>query len=134
MAIDRRGFSQFFRYLGVGGLTALVYFGLVFVTVQGLHLGHFLAVSISYLLAISFHFLANKTFTFASRDGSMASEIFRYILMALLNYLITLAMVYIVVDWGHQSTYLAAVLAIAITLGLGYTITKFWVFNGRKAL
>lgn len=134
MAMDKQILAQFFRYLGVGGSTALVYFGLIFVTVQGLHLGHLLAVSVSYLLAISFHFLANKTFTFRSRGGKVWPEVFRYILVALLNYFITLAVVFVVVDWGHQSTYLGALLAIAITLGLGYAMTKFWVFNNRKAL
>lgn len=132
MAIDRQIVLQIFRYLGVGGSTALLYFGLILITVQLLHLGHILAVSISYVGAVSFHFLANKTFTFASHDGNVMWEVLRYILAALLNYLITLAIVFIVVDWGHRSTYLGAFLAIAVTQGLGYGLTKFWVFNHSR--
>lgn len=129
MAIDRQILAQFCRYLGVGGSTALVYLGLILVTVQLLHLGHMLAVSISYFCAIAFHFLANKIFTFQSRHGKVIWEILRYIPAALLNYGITLAVVFLVVDWGHGSTYLGALLAIAVTQGIGYGMTKFWVFN-----
>jgi len=130
--IDRHGLFQFVKYLGVGGSTALVYFGFIFVTVELLKLRHFSAVSISYVFAITFHFLANKTFTFNSRNADVLREVLRYILVALVNYLITLLVVFIVVDWAGYSTYLGAALAIAITVGLGYGMTKFWVFRHNR--
>jgi putative flippase GtrA len=131
MRADRQLALQFLRYLGVGGTTALVYFALIFLTLQILQFQHFLAITISYLCAISLHFVANKTFTFRSRERRVGFEVLRYSLVTLLNYLITLAVVFLVVDWGGQSTYLGALLAIAVTLGLGYCFTKCWVFNER---
>lgn len=126
---EKQNWLQIIRYVGVGGSTVLLYGGLVFVTVQLLQLGHFLAISISYVCAISFHFFTNKTFTFQSRDANVIIEIARYLLVAFINYLITLAVVFLVVDWGRQSTYLGALLAIIVTLGVGYGMTKFWVFQ-----
>jgi putative flippase GtrA len=123
---------QFTRYLGVGGSTALLYFGLLFIAVQWLHLGHLWAVSISYACAISFHFLANKMITFESRDNNVWGEASRYLVVALFNYLITLAVVFLVVDFAHLSTYLGALLAIAVTLGVGYGFTKLWVFKRSR--
>lgn len=126
---DLRGLSQFSRFLGVGGATAILQFALLFLTVELLQLGHFLAVSISYIGAITFHFLANKAFTFKSRNANMLGEVTRYLCVALINYAITLIVVHIVVDLAGQSTYLGAALAIAVTVGLGYGMTKFWVFR-----
>ncbi|MGO4567297.1 GtrA family protein [Rhizobium sp. 2YAF20] len=129
MLMDKQNLRQLFKYLGVGGSTVLLYLGLVFVTVQLLHLGHFWAISISYVCAISFHFFANKIFTFDSRNANVIRELMRYLIVAFANYLITLAVVFVVVDWGRQSTYLGALLAIIVTIGLGYGMTKFWVFH-----
>ncbi|MBO9170426.1 GtrA family protein [Rhizobium sp. L245/93] len=109
-----------------------MYFGVLFITVELLQLGHFLAVSVSYICAITFHFLANKIFTFKSRNANVLREASRYLCVALINYVITLAVVYLVVDIAHQSTYLGAVAAVAVTLGLGYGMTKFWVFRHNR--
>ncbi|UIJ71062.1 GtrA family protein [Aurantimonas sp. HBX-1] len=133
MSIGRRnGLLQFARYVGVGGATALVYFGLIFLTVELLQLGHLLAVSISYIAAITFHFLANKALTFRSREANVLREVTRYICVALVNYVITLIVVHLVVDSAGQSTYLGAAMAIAATLGLGFGMTKFWVFQHSR--
>jgi len=123
---------QFAKYLVVGGSTAVLYFGLLILTVDVLHLGHFLAVSISYPLAITFHFLANKLFTFRSRSPQVSGEVLRYLCVAFLNYLISLVVIYLVVDLGGQSTYYGAALAVAVTVGLGYGVTKLWVFQHSR--
>lgn len=132
---DRQTFWQFARYLSVGGGTALLYFGILVVLVQILQVPHLLAVSISYVCAIAFHFSANKAFTFRNRDTDVGMEIVRYLCVALTNYIITMLVVYCVVDWGLQSPYVGAVLAVGVTLGLGYIMTKYWVFHqGRGPL
>ena len=123
---------QFSKYLAVGGSTAILYFALLIFTVDVLHLGHLSAVSISYPLAITFHFFANKLFTFRSRSAQMSGEVFRYLCVAFLNYLISLVVIYLVVDLGGQSTYYGAALAVAVTVGLGYGVTKLWVFQHSR--
>jgi putative flippase GtrA len=129
---DRQSLFQFVRYLSVGGGTAVIYFVLLVVFVQLLQVKHILAVSISYVCAISFHFLANKAFTFRNHDTDVILEVIRYLCVALTNYIITIAVVYCVVDWGQQSPYVGAVLAVAVTLGLGYVMTKYWVFHQKR--
>lgn len=129
---DRRGVTEIATFLGVGGATAVLQFTLLFVTIELLQLGAFLAVSVSYIAAITFHFFANKVFTFKSRDANILPEVMRYMCVALVNYIVTLIVVYLVVDLAGQSTYLGAALAIAVTVGLGYGMTKFWVFRHNR--
>lgn len=126
---------QFARYLIVGGSTAILYFGLLLFSVEYLNFGHLAAVSLAYMSAISFHFLANKIFTFRSRGANVVREVARYLCVALVNYIVTLVVVFLVVDLARQSTYFGATVAVAVTLGLGYGMTKFWVFQyGRGSL
>jgi|UPI00055F1627 putative flippase GtrA len=132
MGYDRNTLRQLAKYSLVGGLTAAIYFSILLLTVELLHLGHVLAVSMSYTSAISFHFLANKMFTFGSRGGNVSREIFRYLCVALSNYLITLIVVYIVVDLAGGSTYLGVALSVAVTVGLGYGISRMWVFQHNR--
>ncbi|MBB3457294.1 putative flippase GtrA [Rhizobium sp. BK313] len=123
---------QVIKYFLVGALTAALYFSVLFLTVTVLHLHHVVAVSISYFCAIAFHFSANKIFTFRSRSPKILMEALRYICLVVVNYIITLIVVYIVVDVSGQSTYLGVGVAVAVTVGLGYGVTKLWVFQHSR--
>jgi len=129
MSADFRELFQFSRYLVVGGATAALYFSLLIITIDIAGFQHFVAVSISYPLAISFHFFANKLFTFQSHSTKVGGEVFRYLCMASFNYLVTLLVLYLAVDLGGTSTFIGAALAVAVTVGLGYGLTKAWVFQ-----
>jgi putative flippase GtrA len=123
---------QFVKYLTVGGAAALVYFLTLLVAVETFKLPHATAISIAYLSSVIFHFGANKTFTFKNRDTDVLKEAGRFFCVVLINYVITMSVVFVVVDWGGYSTYLGALLGIAATVGLGYLMTKFWVFHHKR--
>jgi putative flippase GtrA len=123
---------QVIKYFLVGGLTAVLYFSILFLTVSILQVHHTLAVSISYFCGTIFHFSANKIFTFGSKNPKILTEALRYICLVVLNYIITLIVVYIVVDVSGQSTYIGVGVAIAVTVGLGYGVSKLWVFQHSR--
>ncbi|AYG62411.1 GtrA family protein [Rhizobium jaguaris] len=123
---------QVVKYLLVGALTAALYFSILFFTVSILQIHHALSVSISYFCGTIFHFSANKIFTFGSKSQKILTEYLRYICLVILNYIITLIVVYLVVDVSGQSTYIGVGVAIAVTVGLGYGVTKLWVFQHSR--
>ncbi len=126
--------SEFLIYLGIGGLTALVYFVFIALSIEILDFGYRVSVSVAYVLAVSFHFLANRRFTFRVVDNRFIHQWIRYFGVLVINYLITLAVVSFCVDRLGVSTYLSASLAIVVTVGVGYFATKFWVFRNRDIL
>lgn len=122
---------EFLGYIIVGGLTALLNMGLIALTVGALGLSNWIGMSIAYLLSAGFHFVANR-FTFRALNNPISSQGPRYLSVLILNYLITISVVYILVTIVGVSIYLSAAIAMVVTAGVGYLALKFWVFQNKK--
>ena len=135
MSWSKNVFSrEFLIYLVVGGLTALVYFGLIALSIEVLHLDYRVGVTVAYVFAVSFHFLSNRTFTFQAQGSKLVHQSIRYLGVLVVNYLITIGVVSFFVDRLGASPYVGAALSIAVTVGVGYFASKFWVFRNRESL
>ena len=126
--------SEFWVYLVVGGLTALIYFGFIALGVEVLELDYRIAVSVAYVIAVSFHFAANRKFTFRVADNGVIRQSIRYSGVLMINYVITISIVSFFVSNHGVSTYLSAVISIVVTVGIGYLASKFWVFRNKESL
>lgn len=121
--------KQFFLFLLVGSLSAIVNFFTFFCTFHLLNLDYRFSVSVAYILSVMTHFLGNRYFTFQSHHEPSFSQIKRYMVLLLVNYCLTLAIVTTSVAILHLSPYLGIVLAIAFTVGIGFIISKTYVFK-----
>lgn len=124
--IDLRSATTF---LAVGASSALVYFLSFAWLWNSLHLNYKLAVSIAYLLSVIVHFTANRRITFRAHDHVLSKQLAKYSVMIAINYCITLFVMHGVVTHLGWSPYLGIVCSIAMTVGIGYLIAKFWVFR-----
>jgi putative flippase GtrA len=122
--------ANFLLYLTIGGLTALLYMGLIFFTVDLLGFQYQFGVSLSYFVATLFHFLANKKLTFQAANDKLVRQVPRYAGVIALHYLIVLGVVSVFVSVLGASVYIASALAILLASGVGYLLLKFWVFRG----
>jgi putative flippase GtrA len=125
---------RFVRFLGVGGTTAALYFGLLGLTQEVLHLGYRIGLSLAYVIAISFHFLANRRFTFQAHRERMLGQAWRYIAVAAINYVVTIAIVATCVEMLGISVYAATAIAIAATVVIGYVASRAWVFQKKETV
>jgi len=125
---------EFLTYLFVGGVTFLFYMVFIALAVEILNFDYRVGVSVAYLFAVIFHFFANRTFTFRATNHRLVGQSIRYIGILMLNYLITLIVVSFCVEKMDFSPYLSAVFAIALTVGVGYFTSKFWVFRKSESL
>lgn len=115
-------------FISVGAITAVINY-LLFSFFWGLlHLHYLIAVSIAFILAIVFHFIANRYYTFKIRDNNFQEQLFRYLGLITINYLLTLAVMHIVVEQIKLSPYLGNILAIGVTVCSGYLMARLWVF------
>ena len=119
----------FFFFLLVGGIAAVIYFGLLFSFLEIFRLDYRLGVSIAYITAVSFHFFANRYLTFRANQENTFQQIVRYLPMMVLNYLLTLVIVTVLVELLWVSPYIGGGVAIVVTVGLGFFISKVWVFR-----
>lgn len=122
---------HFVVFLIVGGTTALLYFSLLIVLLEVLRLEYLVGVSLAYIAAIMFHFLLNRHLTFKAADSALLRQGSRYAVMAMANYLLTLAIVFCVVEQLRWNAYVGAVAAIAVSVVFSYAVSKVWVFRRR---
>jgi putative flippase GtrA len=124
--LDRR---SIIAYLVVGALTAMLYFSVFTGLWQILYVEYRIAVSIAYLMAVSFHFFMNRKITFQITGGNIRQEIARYAVMGILNYLVSMLVLEFSVKILLLSPYLGVLFGIATTLVSGYLLSKHWVFQ-----
>jgi len=121
-------------YLFVGGATFIIYIASIALAVKIFNSDYRIGVSVAYLIAITFHFCANRMFTFRATNDNLVDQSIRYVVILILNYLITLIVVSFCVGSLGFSPYIGAVFAIVLTVGVGYFASKFWVFSESESL
>ncbi len=122
---------RFTIFLTVGSATALLYFSLLALLLDGLKFDYRICVSAAYGCAVVFHFTMNRRITFRSVEERAFPQAGRYAIMALTSYLITLAIVSYVVETLRLSPYAGVLVALVVTTVFGYCVSKMWVFRRR---
>lgn len=120
--------QSIFLFMTVGGLTAALYIGLFGLFWHVCQWHYQIAISLAYTIAVVFYFLANRKFTFKS-TGNTAKQLPKFLTLLLLNYVVTLIVMHITVEFAHLPPYFGIFAAIGTTFILSYRISKFWVFK-----
>lgn len=123
---------DFLFYSVVGGVSALVNFGCFSLFYGGFKLHYEVAVTLSYILSVLTHFNGNRHVTFKKHTHALLPQLKRYVVMLLVNYLITLLIMHITVAFFHFSPYIGVISAIAFTVWVGFLMAKFWVFKKKE--
>ena len=129
----REKISTFMRFALIGGLTAILYFLVMWLSSSRLHLGYEIAVSVAYLISTTFHFLANKYFTFKSASEPSHMQLIKYGVMWIINYIITVAVVWLAVEKFAFSAYVGVCMAVVMTFMVGFILGQCWVFKKEVA-
>ncbi len=116
-------------YLIVGCLTAALYFSLFALLWQFLGINYRLAISMTYVASVLFHFSVNRRFTFKAHGQHLGQQMLRYGCMVAINYVVTLTVMYLVVEIAAWTPYLGVLLAIAVNVSSNFMLSRFWVFR-----
>jgi putative flippase GtrA len=129
LPVDARDARSAARFLIVGAVTAALYFGILAALVEGLALDYRVAVSIGYAIAVCFHFLANRRFTFRAHGSGVGPQLIRYAILLVVNYLLTLGVITCAVELLGWSPFLGALLGLVATTLIGFLLAHRWVFR-----
>ena len=113
----------------VGSITTLIYFALMLIADISLGLPSMVAVSLAYSGSTIFHFLANRHFTFSGNHGPHGTQLFRYLIMWVINYLVTILVVGICIELFYLSPYIGVCISVLLTMCIGYLLSRHWVFR-----
>ena len=116
----------------VGVITAVVYFAVMWILCSMLGITHYLSISIAYLVSTLIHFQASRHFSFNASDNDYKNQIKRYMIMLLVNYLITILVVNFSINMLNFSLYAGVFLSTVITTYIGFTLGRNWVFVIKK--
>jgi putative flippase GtrA len=123
----------FLRFVAVGGLATIVYFVSLSLQIEFARVDYRVAISIAYAFSVAVNFFANKLFTFQGEQLlAPVGQAFRYAVLVVLNYIITLGITALVVECLGFAAYIGVALSIPVTLVTGYLVSQFWIFKSRK--
>jgi putative flippase GtrA len=125
--------GEILRFALVGVATFALYFLSFHVCFAILGLGYKAAVSVAYVITVTTHFLLNRFFTFNAHASDLGAHAGRYALMLLLNYGITLGVMWFVVEVMHISPYLGTVASTLATAASSFFVMKYFVFGLSEA-
>ena len=125
---------RFMRFLMVGGTAALVQFAVLAFCLHVLDFWYQFAVGVAYISSVTFHFLANRRFTFQLNVDPQLEEVFRYLTLVVGNLVITLLVTVFVIEVLGLTAYMATVFSIAATVGVTFVASKYWVFKKRETV
>jgi len=126
---DAAEFGRLVRFGLVGGATAAIYFAVLTLNLELLRASYTLAVSISYVVSVIFQFAANKYFTFGSKTTRFGRQLPKYLVLLILNYLVTIVVVKFVVEILALSAYCGVLASVPLIMVIGYVLSRRWIFK-----
>ena len=118
----------FFKYIVVGGASALIEYTLFNLLYSGVGLATLVANSIAIVVAVVFHFNLQKRWTF--RDSqSLRRQLPRYLMMVGVASLLNNLLVYLFVEVMLMPPALAKLLQIGLLFGWTFTVSRLIVFS-----
>lgn len=95
-------------------------------------LNYKVAVTIAYIVTVCSHFVLNRTFTYKAVGQKITSHVWRYVIMLVSNYLLTLLVVWFVVNIVKSSPYLGLVASTGVGAMVSFFVMKYFVFGSHE--
>lgn len=116
------------RYGAVGVVNTLANGLLLYCFMTCMTLPSAVSVTLTFLVCMAFQFSANRSFTFRA-SGRISVQLLRYFAMAGLNYLLTLVVIYALVDMMRRAAITGVVVSTVLTAATGFLLSLVWVFQ-----
>ena len=110
----------------VGGLVALVDFGLIWLFVH--LMPRLAAVAIAYPFAVTLHFLLNRSWVFSQEETASAGPLKRYAVTVAACWLCTVGVTALSLATVTSNVFLAKAIAIPLATLLGFLLMRGFVF------
>lgn len=112
------------------GFTGALYATMLFFGDSILHVHYYLSVTIAYMVSMTYYFITNKKAIFKTDSSakSTSREVIGFIILLLVNYIISLAIVGLVRHFTNE-IYSGSLLAGAVTITLTYFVFDRIIFK-----
>lgn len=119
--------KQFIIFLFVGGSSALVDIGSLYLFNKILLWNNELSISLAFILGLVFNYFAHTYFTFQNKASVV--NLIKYLILVLLNYINTIVLMYLLTEFLHIDIIIAKVITLPIIAITTFVISKIWVYK-----
>ena len=112
---------EFNRFVVVGVLNTFIYYGVYLLNLHGFHVPYMLAHGVAVAVSIVGSFFLNTTFTYRVRPTFKKFLLFP--LTQVLNIVVTMALLYVLVDGLRMNSSFAPLAALVVTVPVTYLVT-----------
>jgi len=125
---DNRSLFRFARFAVVGGVSSLVYVGLVMLFIAGFHLNSNLSAALGYALSVPVNYIAHRKFSFRSAQKKK-QEVPRFVLVHLCNMAISVGGMFGAVNGLGLPSWMGAASAAVLVPLSTFLALHLWVFK-----
>jgi len=126
--VERQAFFlKVLRAGGTGAAAAVINFAALWVFVR--FFSPRVSFSLAFLLAVAAHFTLSKFWTFQDRSAAWGRQIWQYLLVALLSYLIQFSIFQSTMSFLGLGVFTANTAAILVGTLFGFLLMHLWVFS-----
>jgi putative flippase GtrA len=124
----KNNWHQLWRYGTVGLISAVIDFGILYLLTDKLGFHYLVSATISFIIAASFNYYLNKTWTFKV-GGSLIKQAGIFLLIAANGVLCNSVILYLLVEYGHWWYIYAKVIATGIVTTINFLGNKYLTFR-----
>ena len=121
--------SQLVRFIIVGLATFALNIFLVWLFYGKAGIDYRLAATYAYFITVVVHFILNRSFTYRHEGKLLPSDIVKYCLMLFSNYVITLSVTTVTVEFFLLTPYHGTIFSTFITAFSSFLLMKYFVFT-----
>ena len=120
--------KKFFIFLLVGGCSALIDIGALYLLSKVLLWNNVLSISIAFILGLVFNYLCHTYITFSSK--ATKKNIIKYLFVVLFNYIVSLLGVNLLIIIGVDIV-IARIITLPIIAVITYYLSSVWIYKER---
>lgn len=123
--------NEFMVYFIIGGIATVIDWSVFWLFSTPLHLHYQLSLVFSYMTASTFHFTANKFFTFECQSKKIGSQLSLYLLVTLTTLACSMAVMGLIINFLAINKLYARILTTILILFPNYLLHKYITFNKK---
>ena len=97
-----------------------------------LSLDYITSATLAYPIAVVSHFLLHRFYTFCAGEQAMLANFGKYLIMLAVNYVSTIAVIWLAVEIQGLSPYFGLIASTAISACLNFLMMKHFVFDSKR--
>lgn len=118
------------RFILVGGLTAVIYYGVLFALVEFFGAGVLFSSSAAYIVAITLNYKLHHAWTFEANVSHHVAS-FRYVVMVSIGFTINYVVMFFGVSDDQRNYLLVQTVAVACVVLWNFTLSSLWVYRSN---